>query len=58
MYKIGFGGNIIEYPQKLLLVINKPVYSAYINFNKLNNKFKQKNKRSDQRSNHSNVRSF
>ena len=29
MYKIGFGGNIIEYPPNLLLVINKPIYSLY-----------------------------
>jgi lipid II:glycine glycyltransferase (peptidoglycan interpeptide bridge formation enzyme) len=28
-YKIGFGGNIIEYPTELLLVINKPVYAIY-----------------------------
>lgn len=35
MYKIGFGGNIVEYPQNLLLVVNKPIYSAYINLNKL-----------------------
>ena len=40
MYKIGFGGNIVEYPQKLLLVINRPLYSAYVNFNKF--KFKKK----------------
>lgn len=29
MYKIGFGGNIIEYPPNLLLVINKPIYNTY-----------------------------
>jgi len=40
MYKIGFGGNIIEYPQNLLLVINKPMYSAYMNLKKLNPKKK------------------
>ena len=40
MYKIGFGGNIVEYSQKLLLVINKPMYSAYIQFNKFKNKKK------------------
>ncbi len=28
-YKIGFGGNIVEYPTELLLVINKPVYAIY-----------------------------
>lgn len=40
MYKIGFGGNIIEYPQNLTLVINKPIYHAYINLNKLKPKKK------------------
>lgn len=40
MYKIGFGGNIIEYSQNLLLVINKPLYNAYIQLNK----FKPKKK--------------
>ena len=40
MYKIGFGGNIVEYPPNLLLVINKPMYSAYINFKKLTSKKK------------------
>ena len=35
MYKIGFGGNIVEYPPNLLLVINKPVYSAYTKLNRL-----------------------
>ena len=40
MYKIGFGGNIIEYSQNLLLVINKPIYSAYINLKKLKPKKK------------------
>ena len=40
MYKIGFGGNIIEYPPNLLLVINKPVYSAYTKLNKLKPKKK------------------
>ncbi len=29
MYKIGFGGNIVEYPPNLLLVINRPIYSLY-----------------------------
>lgn len=29
MYKIGFGGNIIEYPPNLLLIINKPAYNTY-----------------------------
>ena len=29
MYKIGFGGNVVEYSPNLLLVINKPIYSLY-----------------------------
>ena len=29
MYKIGFGGNVVEYTPNLLLVINKPLYSIY-----------------------------
>ena len=40
MYKIGFGGNIVEYPQNLLLVINKPAYNTYINLQKLKPKKK------------------
>ena len=28
-YKIGFGGNIIEYPPNLLLIINNPLYKLY-----------------------------
>ena len=36
MYKIGFGGNIVEYPPSLLLVINKPVYSLYKKINHRN----------------------
>ena len=36
MYKIGFGGNIVEYPPNLLLIINKPVYNAYSKLKKLN----------------------
>lgn len=40
MYKIGFGGNIVEYPQNLILIINKPAYSAYINLQKLKPKKK------------------
>lgn len=35
MYKIGFGGNIIEYPPNLILIINKPMYNAYTKLNKL-----------------------
>ena len=42
MYKIGFGGNIIEYSPNLLLVINKPMYNAYIKFNKILPKSKKK----------------
>ena len=33
MYKIGFGGNVIEYTPELLLVINKPLYSVYKKIN-------------------------
>lgn len=40
MYKIGFGGNICEYSQNLLLVINKARYNAYVGFNKLKPKKK------------------
>ena len=40
MYKIGFGGNIIEYPPTLLLVINKPLYNTYIKMNKIKDKLK------------------
>ena len=40
MYKIGFGGNIIEYQPNLLLVINKPMFSAYTKLNKLKPKKK------------------
>jgi lipid II:glycine glycyltransferase (peptidoglycan interpeptide bridge formation enzyme) len=29
MYKIGFGGNVVEYTPNLLLVINKPMYNLY-----------------------------
>ena len=43
MYKIGFGGNIIEYPPTLLLVINKPLYNTYIKMNKIKNKLKLPN---------------
>lgn len=42
MHKIGFGGNIIEYPPNLLLVINKPAYNTYIKLNNLKNKLKLK----------------
>ena len=33
-YKLGFGGNIIEYTPNLLLVINKPLYSIYTKINR------------------------
>lgn len=35
MYKIGFGGNVVEYPPTLMLVINKPLYTAYTKLNKI-----------------------
>ena len=41
MYKIGFGGNIIEYPPTLLLIINKPLYNTYTKINKLKSKLKK-----------------
>ena len=28
-YKIGFGGNIIEYPERMLLIIDKNKYLMY-----------------------------
>ena len=34
MYKIGFGGNVIEYTPNLLLVINKPMYYLHKKFNR------------------------
>ena len=34
MYKIGFGGNIIEYTPNLLLVINKPIYYLHTKINR------------------------
>jgi len=42
LYKIGFGGNIIEYPPELILIINKPIYEASIKFNKFLNKKSKK----------------
>lgn len=44
IYKIGFGGNIIEYPPNMLLVINKSTYNAYIKLNNLKSKFKIKSR--------------
>ena len=32
MYKLGFGGNIVEYPPNMLLVINKTIYNTYVRF--------------------------
>lgn len=43
IYKIGFGGNIIEYPPTLMLVINKSTYNTYTKLNNLKSKFKIKN---------------
>lgn len=34
MYKIGFGGNVIEYTPNLLLVINKPLYTIHSKLNR------------------------
>ena len=33
-YKIGFGGNIIEYTPNLMYVINKPLYNLYKKINR------------------------
>ena len=41
MYKIGFGGNIIEYPPTLLLIINKPIYNTYTQIKKLKSALKK-----------------
>lgn len=41
LYKIGFGGNIVEYPPEMLLIINKPIYEASIKLNKFLKKNKQ-----------------
>lgn len=40
MYKIGFGGNVVEYTPNLLLVINKPIYSLYSRLSNTKNIFK------------------
>lgn len=42
MYKIGFGGNIVEYPPNLLLIINNPIYNLHIKFEKIKKKFSKK----------------
>lgn len=34
LYKMGFGGNIIEYSPNLILIINKPLYSIYKKINR------------------------
>jgi len=34
LYKIGFGGNVIEYSPNLVLIINKPLYTIYKNINR------------------------
>ena len=34
LYKMGFGGNVIEYSPNLVLVINKPLYTIYKNINR------------------------
>jgi len=39
LHKIGFGGNIIEYPPEMILIINKPLYEAS---KKINNFFQKK----------------
>lgn len=41
MHKIGFGGNIVEYPPTLLLVINKHIFSTYTKINKFKSKINQ-----------------
>ena len=43
MYKIGFGGTIIEYPPSLILIINKPMYNAYIKLKNIKEKRNQIN---------------
>ena len=34
LYKMGFGGNVVEYSPNLLLIINKSLYNIYHRFNK------------------------
>ena len=38
LYKIGFGGNVVEYSPNLLLIINKPMYNFYTKIKKKKNK--------------------
>ena len=40
LYKIGFGGKIVEYPPTLLLVINKTKYNTYLKLNRIISKKK------------------
>ena len=40
LYKLGFGGNIVEYPPNLLLIINKPAYNLYTKIKSFKNKNK------------------
>lgn len=42
MYKIGFGGNVIEYPPTQLLIINKTLYNTYTKINKIKKTLKIK----------------
>lgn len=41
MYKIGFGGNVVEYSPTLLLIINKRVFNTYTKINKFKTKINQ-----------------
>ena len=41
MYKIGYGGNVVEYPPTLLLVINKHIFNTYTKINKFKSKINQ-----------------
>ena len=34
LYKMGFGGNVVEYSPNLILIINKPLYSIYKKINR------------------------
>ena len=38
LYKIGFGGQIVEYPQSLILIVNQPLYKTFEILNKLKKK--------------------
>lgn len=41
IYKIGFGGNVIEYPQNFLLVVNQRQFIAYTKMKKWKEKLKR-----------------